>query len=82
MDLFFISNIIITIALLIQLSYIKKNNNKITSFFFLLFSISTLTMAYAQYKYNDNYHYSVPLKLFNGIVSLFIFMSLFSGNFY
>jgi 4-hydroxybenzoate polyprenyltransferase len=77
MDLFLISNIFITIALLIQLYYIQNINYKITSLFFLLFSISTLIMAYAQYKYNDDYKINVPIKLFNGIISLVIFMSLF-----
>lgn len=75
MDIFLLSNIIITIALIIQVLSLQ-NSNSINPYSFLLLSLSTFIMAYAQYKY-DNYKYNVPIKIINGILALLVFMNVY-----
>jgi len=76
MDIFLLSNLIITIALIIQLISLQNNNNFINPYSFLLLSLSTFIMAYAQYKY-DNYKYNVPLKIMNGLIAIIIFIKVY-----
>ena len=75
MDIFILSNIIITFALIIQL-FSLQNNNFINPYSFLLITLSTFIMAYAHYKY-DNYKYNVPLKIMNGLIAIFIFIKVY-----
>jgi hypothetical protein len=75
MDIFLLSNIIITIALIIQVLSLQYNNS-INPYSFLLLSLSTFIMAYAQYKY-DNYKYNVPVKILNGILAILVFVKVY-----
>jgi len=76
MDIFLLSNLIITIALIIQLISLQNNNNFINPYSFLLLSLSTFIMAYTQYKY-DNYKFNVPLKIMNGLIAIIIFIKVY-----
>lgn len=75
MDMFLLSNIIITVALIIQVLSLQYNN-LINPYSFLLLSLSTFIMAYYQYKY-DNYKYNVSIKILNGILAIIVFISIY-----
>ncbi len=78
MDTFLISNLLITIAFVLQLFSIQYSTliNPIT---FLLISLSTFIMAYSQYKYKSNHKVNVPLKLVNGILATLIFIKVYQA---
>lgn len=68
MDLYLVSNLIISLALLFQLNdpFVV---NKMT---FGLFALATFIMAYAHMKYGTNHKYNYPLKVINGLIALMI----------
>ncbi len=69
MDLYFISNLIITIALIMQLqSPYEINKNA-----FLFIALATFIMAYAHLRYGSTHKYNLPLKVVNGALALMIF---------
>ncbi len=74
MDIFLVANILITLALILQFLTLQ-NNKRINPYSFLLISLSTFIMAYAQYKYKDN-KYNIGLKIINGIISTIIFIQI------
>ena len=78
LDLFLLANIIITIAYILQIVSIYGNNIfTINPYSFLLISLGTFIMGYAQYQYNDNIKVNVPIKIINGILTFLIFISVY-----
>lgn len=68
MDIYFYSNLLITLGLFLQLQT-PYTLNKTT---FILLAISTFMMAYAHMKSGSNNKYNLPLKLLNGALLLMI----------
>lgn len=68
MDLYLVSNIIITFALVFQL----LNPYRVNKMTFILIALATFIMAYAHLKYDTNHKYSFPLKIINGVLASII----------
>lgn len=68
MDIYFFSNLLVTLGLFLQLQT-PYALNKMT---FILLAISTFMMAYAHMKYGSTHKYNMPLKLLNGALLLMI----------
>ena len=78
LDLFLLANIIITIAYILQIVSIYGNNIfTMNPYSFLLISLGTFIMGYAQYQYSDNVKVNVPIKIINGILTFLIFISVY-----
>jgi hypothetical protein len=69
MDAFLLSNLLLTIALVIQLIQVHKKNKTINPITFILIALAAFIMANAQRIYsNDNLN--VIIKVFNGIIAV------------
>ncbi len=69
MDVFILSNLLLSIALIIQFIQIQNNNKNINPYTFILLALATFIMAMAQYKYGYEL-FNVLIKLFNGVIAL------------
>ena len=59
------------------ISIYSNNNFTINPYSFLLISLGTFIMGYAQYQYSDNVKVNVPIKIINGILTFLIFISVY-----
>jgi hypothetical protein len=69
MDMFLLSNLLLSIALIIQLMQVRKKNKAINPITFILIALATFIMANAQRIYSDD-SLNVIIKVFNGIIAV------------
>ena len=67
--MFLLSNLLLSIALIIQLMQVRKKNKAINPITFILIALATFIMANAQRIYSDD-SLNVIIKVFNGIIAV------------
>ena len=67
--MFLLSNLLLSIALIIQLIQVRKKNKAVNPVSFILIAAATFMMANAQRIYSDD-SLNVIIKVFNGIIAV------------
>jgi hypothetical protein len=71
MDMFLLSNLLLSVALIIQLMQVRKKNKAINPITFILIAVATFIMANAQRMYGDQ-SYNIVVKIINGLIAVAI----------